>query len=221
MDPESTRYYTPGYDPYHPAGSKGVFNDPNPGYVQDIQSKLDQGKQLFPSKFAPVKYSNRYNATTNPPVIAGEASKYPFVDIHQGDQSTQGGPDLEYPDLSFFTNSPYSHLFPGNVTNSLPNNFGYPDYVNFVRSNIQKYMPSFKTGGIMPHDGMAYLHQGERVLNTKETKMYDKKKEMAHKMPRRGATNRNEKVARRTLASSGRNEGERMMGNNTREDNRS
>jgi len=31
-------------------------------------------------------------------------------------------------------------------------------------------MPSFKTGGIMPNDGVAYLHKGERILTAGETR---------------------------------------------------
>jgi len=31
-------------------------------------------------------------------------------------------------------------------------------------------LPSFQTGGVMPNDGLAYLHQGERVLTSGETR---------------------------------------------------
>ncbi|HEX8073053.1 MAG TPA: hypothetical protein VF546_24110 [Pyrinomonadaceae bacterium] len=34
-------------------------------------------------------------------------------------------------------------------------------------------IPGFQTGGVMPGDGLAFLHAGERVLNTAETAAYD------------------------------------------------
>jgi hypothetical protein len=34
-------------------------------------------------------------------------------------------------------------------------------------------IPGFQTGGVMPQDGLAYLHAGERVLNAAETAAYD------------------------------------------------
>lgn len=35
-------------------------------------------------------------------------------------------------------------------------------------------VPGFLTGGTMPNDGLAYLHAGERVLNTSETSAYER-----------------------------------------------
>lgn len=34
-------------------------------------------------------------------------------------------------------------------------------------------LPTFANGGVMPHEGLAYLHPGERVLTAAETRAYD------------------------------------------------
>jgi hypothetical protein len=40
-------------------------------------------------------------------------------------------------------------------------------------------LPSFADGGIMPHTGFAFLHEGERVLNPGETRAFDQDRQSA------------------------------------------
>ena len=60
-----------------------------------------------------------------------------------------------------------------------------PDY-NMMPSSkafqTNSLLSSYKKGGKVKNTGPAFLHKGERVLNTKQTKKYDKQKAMRTKL---------------------------------------
>ena len=61
----------------------------------------------------------------------------------------------------------------GNLADAISSIPSLPSLPDFD-IGISDLIPSFQTGGIMPHTGLAYLHAGERVLNVEETQAFNR-----------------------------------------------